>query len=287
MNINWYPGHMKKTRELIANNIKLVDCVVELIDARLPFSSHNPAFDDLIADKPRVLAMTKVDLADPVKTEEWIKYYQNFGMSVVKVNANQGQGISDLIAAVQASSIERSDKIKRQKRINHALRMMIIGVPNVGKSSLINKLVGKNVAKTGNKAGVTKGKQWVRLDKDLELFDTPGILWPKIESDEVGLRLAYSGAIKDEILPTEDIALYFLRDILPLYPAEFSARYGIEFDLKHFDALQAMEEIAVKRGCILGRGQIDYQRIATLLLGEFRKGKIGRLSLELPSDYQK
>ncbi len=285
MNINWYPGHMKKTRELIAKNIKLVDCVVELIDARLPFSSRNPAFDDLISDKARVLAMTKVDLADPEKTRKWQQYYRDKGLEVVEVNANQGIGMNDLLTAVRASCTARTDKMKRQQRINNSIRMMIIGIPNVGKSSLINKLAGRNVAKTGNKAGVTKGKQWVKLDNGLELFDTPGILWPKIESDEVGLRLAYSGSIKDEILPIEDICLYFIRDILPLYPREFSERYKIEIDLENFDALVAMEEIARKRGCILGRGQIDYQRIATLILGEFRKGKIGRLTIELPSDY--
>ncbi len=285
MNINWYPGHMKKTRELIEKNIKLVDVVIELIDARLPFSSRNPAFDDLIADKPRILAMTKCDLADAQKTMLWQNYFKQNNLPVLELNAKEGKGMDSLLAMARANNTKRADKFKRQNRINNTIRMMIIGIPNVGKSSLINKLAGRNVAKTGNKPGVTKGKQWVKIDSGLELFDTPGILWPKIESNQVGLRLAYSGSIKDDILAIEDICLYFIRDIVPLYPEAFRQRYNIEIDLANFDALATMEAIAQKRGCILSANQIDYQRVATLVLNEFRKGKIGRLTLELPSDY--
>ncbi len=280
MHINWYPGHMKKTHALIEKNLKLVDCVVELLDARIPMSSTNPIFDELIADKPRVIALNKKDLADEVQTKAWVKHYADKGITAVPINANTGEGIKALIAEVKSKNTARSEKMQRQNRINQTVRMMIIGIPNVGKSSLINKLAGRAVAKTGNRPGVTKGKQWVKLDKELELFDTPGILWPKIESDEVGLRLAYTGSIKDEILPIEDICLYFLRDIFPLYPDYFNARYKTEVALDGFEPLVLMETIATKRGCILPGREIDYHRVANLVLDEFRKGTIGRMTLD-------
>ncbi len=281
MHINWFPGHMKKTHDLIRQNLKLVDIVVELIDARIPQSSKNPIFDDLLGDKPRVVAFNKVDLADQTKLQAWIRHYAEAGVEAVPINAHAGKGIAQLLQTVQRVGKARREKLNKQNRINRSMRMMIIGIPNVGKSTLINQLVGKKVAKTGNRPGVTKGKQWIRIKDDLELFDTPGILWPKIASDRVGLNLAYTGAIKDEILPIEDIGLCFIRDVYPLYPALFESRYGLS-DMSDAEPLAIMEAIAVRRGCILPGKQIDYHRVANLLLDEFRKGIIGQMSLETP-----
>ncbi|PID79844.1 MAG: ribosome biogenesis GTPase YlqF [Clostridiales bacterium] len=244
MHINWFPGHMKKTHDLIRQNLKLVDIVIELIDARIPHSSKNPIFDDLLGDKPRVVALNKVDLADSEKLQDWIRHYAAAGVEAVPINAHAGKGIAQLLQTVQRVGKARREKLIKQKRINQSIRMMIIGIPNVGKSTLINQLVGKKVAKTGNRPGVTKGKQWIRIKDDLELFDTPGILWPKIASDRVGLNLAS--------------------------------------DMADAEPLEIMEAIAVRRGCILPGKQIDYHRVANLLLDEFRKGTIGQMSLETP-----
>ncbi len=281
MNINWFPGHMKKTADLIKQNLKLVDCVIELVDARIPLSSKNPIFDDLLADKPRVLALAKMDLADPANLQQWLDYYQRNGIQAVPINATRGSGMTRLLQLVKHTALARQAKLSKQGRQRIALRTMIIGIPNVGKSTLINQLVGKKVAKTGNRPGVTRGKQWIRLKDDLELFDTPGILWPKIADDQTGLHLAYTGSIKDDILPIEDIALYFIRDVYPHYRKLFSTRYNLD-DLTVEQPLLVMEAIALKRGCILAGKQIDFHRVAHLILDEFRKGVIGKISLELP-----
>ncbi len=281
MQINWFPGHMKKTHDLIKQNLKLVDCAIELVDARIPQSSKNPIFDTLLGDKPRVMALNKSDLADAENLASWLNYYKKNAMQAVPINAINGRGINQLLQAVRQAGSARSAKLAKQKRKQSTLRIMIIGIPNVGKSTLINQLVGKKVAKTGNKPGVTKGKQWIRLKDDLELFDTPGILWPKIEDEQTGLNLAYTGSIKDEILPIEDIALYFIRDVYPMYSALFDARYKIS-DMTACQPLEIMEAIAEKRGCILPGKQIDYHRVANLVLDEFRKGIIGSISLESP-----
>ncbi len=281
MQINWFPGHMKKTHDLIKQNLKLVDCAIELVDARIPQSSKNPIFDTLLGDKPRVMALNKSDLADAENLASWLNYYKKNAMQAVPINAINGRGINQLLQAVRQAGSARSAKLAKQKRKQSTLRIMIIGIPNVGKSTLINQLVGKKVAKTGNKPGVTKGKQWIRLKDDLELFDTPGILWPKIEDEQTGLNLAYTGSIKDEILPIEDIALYFIRDVYPMYSALFDARYKIS-DMTTCQPLEIMEAIAEKRGCILPGKQIDYHRVANLVLDEFRKGIIGSISLESP-----
>ncbi len=281
MQINWFPGHMKKTHDLIKQNLKLVDCAIELVDARIPQSSKNPIFDTLLGDKPRVMAFNKSDLADAENLASWLNYYKKNAMQAVPINAINGRGINQLLQAVHQAGSARSAKLAKQKRKQGVLRIMIIGIPNVGKSTLINQLVGKKVAKTGNKPGVTKGKQWIRLKDDLELFDTPGILWPKIEDEQTGLNLAYTGSIKDEILPIEDIALYFIRDVYPMYSALFDARYKIS-DMTTCQPLEIMEAIAEKRGCILPGKQIDYHRVANLVLDEFRKGIIGSISLESP-----
>lgn len=280
MIINWYPGHMKKTHDLIKQNLKLVDCVVELLDARMPYSSKNPIFEELIGNKTKVVALNKADLADPVSLQAWVEDYRRCGIEAVPIDAIHGKGISNLLAAVKRASQDLTDKLERQNRKQRAIRMMIIGIPNVGKSSLINNLAGSKSAKTGNRPGVTKGKQWVRVKNDIELFDTPGILWPKIEDQYVGLNLAFTGSIKDEILPLEEIALYFVRDTLHQYKENFETRYNVEIDPD--EPLKAIEDIAIRRGCIQSKHSVDYQRVSRLILDEFRRGIIGQISLETP-----
>ncbi len=285
MDINWFPGHMKKTANLIANNLKLVDCVIELRDARMPQASKNPLFDELLADKPRVLALNKMDLVDRTDLKHWLDYYRRRGVQAAPIDATDGKGSAQLLQTVRAAAAARRAKLNKQGRQNVALRTMIIGIPNVGKSTLINQLVGKRVAKTGNKPGVTRGKQWIRLNDDLELFDTPGILWPKLADRQTALKLAYTGSIKDDILPIEDVALYFVRDTYPRYQALFEQRYKLA-DMTNQTPLQIVEAIALRRGCILAGKQIDYHRVAHLILDEFRRGTIGKIALELPIDQE-
>lgn len=280
MIINWYPGHMKKTHELITEHIKLVDCVVELLDSRMPYSSRNPVFNGLVGDKPRVVALNKSDLSDPKVLEQWVRYYKELGITAIPIDALHNKGVTALLSAVKDASSVMYEKLERQNRKERAIRMMIIGIPNVGKSSLINTFTGTKSAKVGNKPGVTRGKQWIRVRDDIELFDTPGILWPKIDDPYVGLNLAYTGSIRDEILPIDEIALLFLRDMLPRYGAEIAARYGVE--IENLTPLEVMELIAIKRGCVISKKEIDYNRVSRLVLDEFRKGTIGQICLETP-----
>lgn len=283
MSINWYPGHMKKTKELIEANLKLVDVVVELLDARIPVSSRNPQFDQLIASKKRIVALNKCDLADASVTNEWIRYYQTKGIKAIPLNSLTGGGVKEILAQVKVEAVHVFEKAKQQGRINRPIRLMIVGIPNVGKSSLINKLAGRNAAKAGNKPGVTRGKQWIRLNKEVELFDTPGILWPKIEEDITGIKLACSGAIKDEILNIEDIAYHLIRILSSKYPERLMDRYKLE--ALDEDAVLVMDAIGVKRGCLQKGGIIDYEKVARLVIDEFRRGIIGKITLEAPADY--
>lgn len=283
MSINWYPGHMKKTKELIEANLKLVDVVVELLDARIPVSSRNPQFDQLIGKKKRIVALNKCDLADQNVTNDWIKYYAEKGIKAIPINSLVGTGIKEITAQVKVEAAFVFEKAKQQGRINRPIRIMIVGIPNVGKSSLINKLAGKNAAKAGNKPGVTRGKQWIRLNKDVELFDTPGILWPKIEEDLTGIKLACSGAIKDEILNIEEIAFHLIHILKAKYPSKLIERYKLE-EIEE-DAVKVMDAIGVKRGCLQKGAQVDYEKVSRLLIDEFRRGIIGRITLESPKDY--
>lgn len=281
MSINWYPGHMKKTKDLIEANLKLVDVVIELLDARIPISSRNPQFDQLIGHKKRVVALNKYDLADPVRTKRWIQYYADQGIKAIPINSLNGDGISVLIDEAKATCTDVIEKAQRQGRMLRPIRAMIVGIPNVGKSSLINKLAGKNAAKTGNKPGVTKGKQWIRLNKEVELFDTPGILWPKIEEDAMGIKLACSGAIKDEILNIEDIAFHLITMIMVDYKRVFFERYKIEPEME--DVVEIMTYIGRKRGCLVRGNEVDLEKASRLIVDEFRKGVIGRITLEIPT----
>ena len=278
--INWYPGHMKKTRELISDNLKLVDLVLEVVDARIPISSRNPIIDELVQNKPRVILLNKSDLADKDANKEWKKSLKNSGnkniIDVMQIDSLHGTGIKELLALLTSFQ----ERLSEERGRNKNLRLMIVGVPNVGKSSLINRLTGRKATQTGDRPGVTKGKQWLTMTNGMQLLDTPGILWPKFEDQSVGLALAYCGSIKDEILDTESLALSLIGRLMEEYPEELKARYKIdELPEEH---LEGMELIAKKRGFILGGGRIDYERCARTVLDEFRSGTIGRITLEIP-----
>ena len=272
--INWYPGHMKKTRELIAENLKMVDIVIEVIDARIPVSSRNPIIDELVKSKRRLIILNKSDLSDPKANEAWAETFKKQGNLVLTMNCMTGIGVGQLYKLLSRLQDEKNEGQLRKK----SLRMMIVGVPNVGKSSLINRMTGKKSAKTGDRPGVTKGKQWLGLENGMQLLDTPGILWPKFEDPQVGLNLAFCGSIKDEILDTASLALELIKVLQRDYPQLLRERYKL--DEVDEDALVNMEAIAAKRGFILPGKRIDYERCAHTLLDEFRGGKIGNITLE-------
>jgi ribosome biogenesis GTPase A len=286
-NINWYPGHMKKTRELIQQNLKAVDVVVEIIDARIPRSSRNPIIDDLVGGKKRIVVLGKGDLADARACRDWMGEIRKSGHEAVMMNSMTGEGSKELLSVLEKLDRERSgsdrgesaDDSRFSVKKNRPLRIMVVGVPNVGKSSFINRMTGKKSTKVGDRPGVTKGKQWLTLKNGMQLLDTPGILWPKFEDPNVGLYLAFCGSIKDEILDSADLALELIRLLGERYPALLKERYKLE-ELDE-DALTNMEAIALKRGFIMAGKRIDYERTARTVLDEFRAGKIGRITLEL------
>lgn len=284
-NINWYPGHMKKTRELIAENLKMVDAVIEVIDARIPVSSRNPIIDELIAGKPRVIALNKSDLADEEANRIWTEYFAkapDSAAQTVKLNSMSGDGIKQLLKLLETMDREKKAAKQAAGQAAKPYRLMIVGVPNVGKSSLINRLTGHKSAKTGDKPGVTKGKQWLRLDNGMQLLDTPGILWPKFEDPRAGLNLAFCGSIKDEILDVPTLGMELIGVLMEKYPQMLMERYKLE-ELGE-TPLETMEAMAMKRGCIMSGKRIDYERIGKLVLDEFRSAKIGRITLEYPND---
>ena len=275
-NINWYPGHMKKTRELIQENLKAVDAVIEIVDSRIPVSSRNPIIDELVSGKPRIIVLGKADLADPDETARWQeKLSAGEGIRrVMALNLQSGENIKRLLKALEAEQQRRNE----ERSVKRPLRIMIVGVPNVGKSSLINRLTGKRSAQTGDKPGVTKGKQWLTLSNGMQLLDTPGILWPKFEDPEVGLDLAFCGSIKDDILGVQDLGFELIRVLGERYPDQLMERYKL--DEISEDPLENMDNIARKRGFIMSGHRIDYERTGRTVLDEFRGGKIGRITLE-------
>ncbi len=283
LHINWYPGHMKKTKELVQNNLKMVDVVIELLDARIPYSSKNPQIDSIVGDKPRVVVLNKSDLANTGNLNQWVNYYEKKGIKAIPVSTTKGNGVSKIIEECKNVTKEKMDNLKSKGRQERAIRLMIVGIPNVGKSTLINKLMGRKSTVTGDKPGVTKCKQWVRLKGNMELLDTPGILWPKFEDQEVALNLAFSRAIKDEILDIDTLGLKFIEKLMDIDPEKLQERYKLE-ELGE-TPLETMEMIGRKRGFILGRQELDYTRIALTVLNEYREGKIGKISLEKASDY--
>lgn len=283
MYIQWYPGHMTKTRRMMEENISLVDIIIELVDARIPYSSKNPDLDELAKNKHRILLMNKSDLADPAATAIWTKYFEEKGFCVIEMNALKGSGMSEVTNAARALMQEKIAKLKARGRINVPIRAMIAGIPNVGKSTFINKYVGKTTAKTGDKPGVTRGKQWIKLKKDFELLDTPGILWPKFEDQQVGLKLAFTGAINDDILDAQTLATSFINHMMLINPDCIRKRYQIEFDTIA-EPHEVLRQIGEARGFKLKGGEIDLERASKILMDEYRGGKLGRLTLELPED---
>ena len=283
MNIQWYPGHMTKTKRMMQENISLVDIVIELLDARIPYSSRNPDIDKLAVNKKRIVILNKSDLADDKKTAEWIRYFENMGISVLLTNSITGKGLKSITEAAEELMAEKKARLKQRGRIFVPTRAMIVGIPNVGKSTLINKFVGKSLAKTGDKPGVTRGKQWVKIKRDFELLDTPGILWPKFEDKQVGLKLAFTGAVNDDIIDLPELACNLVLTLKELYPAELMARYGIEFG-EDTQPHVILENIGKVRGFMAKGGEIDIKRTASIFIDEFRAAKLGKMTLETPDD---
>lgn len=279
MNLQWYPGHMTKAKRQMQEDLKLIDLIIELVDARIPLSSRNPDIDELGKNKARLILLNKSDLADERYNEQWSAYFQKKGFYVVKVNAKSDAGLKSIQGVIQEACKAKIERDRRRGIKNRPIRAMVVGIPNVGKSTFINSYAGKACAKTGNKPGVTKGKQWIRLNKTLELLDTPGILWPKFEDQEVGKRLAFIGSIKDEILNLEELSLELLDYIRTNYPGLLNTRYGIE---EEGTPVSLLEAVADKRKCLIRGQEIDYAKAAGIVMEEFRNGKIGRITLEFP-----
>ena len=277
MHFQWYPGHMTKAKRMMQENMKLIDLVIELVDARVPVSSRNPDLDELGKNKARLILLNKSDLAEERMNDVWAAYFKEKGYSVVKLNAKKGGGIKSIQGVIQEACKEKIERDRKRGILNRPVRAMVVGIPNVGKSTFINALAGKACAKTGNKPGVTKGKQWIRLNKNVELLDTPGILWPKFEDQTVGLRLAWIGSIKDEILNTEELAAELTGFLVNSYPDVLKEKYEIEESADGFENLRG---IAESRHCLVKGNELDTEKAAKLLLDDFRNGRLGRITLE-------
>lgn len=280
MNIQWYPGHMTKAKRAMKEDVKLVDLVIELVDARAPLASRNPDIDSLAAGKGRVILLNKADLASEKANAAWITYFESQGFQVMKIDARAKATLKQLNALIQEACKEKIERDRRRGILNRPVRAMVVGIPNVGKSTFINSFAGKAAAKTGNKPGVTKGNQWIRLNKQVELLDTPGILWPKFEDQRVGLLLAFLGSINDEILKKDELASELADYLRNITPGLLKERYGIEEDGKK--PYELLDEIAAARACLTKGGVNDLTKAARLLLDEFRGGKLGRITLEMP-----
>ncbi len=283
MQFQWYPGHMTKAKRQMQEDLKLIDLVIELVDARIPFSSRNPDIDELGKNKARLILMNKADLADPEKTEIWSNYFKSRGCFVVCIDARSKKGMKAIQNEIMEACREKIERDLRRGIKNRPVRAMVVGIPNVGKSTFINTYAGKACAKTGNKPGVTKGKQWIRLNKNVELLDTPGILWPKFEDQKVGLHLALIGSIKDEILNIDEMSLALIKLLMRDDPRAVAARYELE---EETDAVEILKSVAKNRGCLKKGEELDYSKAAALIIDEFRSGKIGRFTLELPEDWE-
>ena len=280
MAINWFPGHMRKTQREIKENLKLVDAVIEIRDARIPRSSANPDIDNLLQGKPRIILLNKSDLTDSKTTKEWIKYLTKEEVRVLEVNCLKGDGLNAIKPALLDLLKEKHDRLKAKGMVKIITRVMVVGIPNVGKSTFINKMARNNIAKTGDKPGVTKSKQWIKTSIGIELLDTPGVLWPKFEDDTSALNLAFTGAIKDEIMDIEELALKLVERLQNTYGKELKERYKLNEIFEN--PIDTLDAIGKKRGTLISGGQIDYNRLAVILLDEFRGGKIGKISLESP-----
>lgn len=280
--IQWYPGHMAKTKRLLQENIGLVDVIVELADARIPKSSVNPDFNRLLSKKPRIIAFNKSDLADPAKISLWKKYYAHEGVLCEFIDCKTGKGINDLFTLVRQAAQPVIQKDLDKGRVFRPIKLMAVGIPNTGKSTFINRVAKNAATKTGNRPGITKGKQWVKVNREISILDTPGILWPKFEDEEVAKNLAFTGAISDDILDLPDIAFYFLQRLNRSYPDAVVQRYGVEYDENQDQSL--LDLIAAAKGCLLRGAEPDYERVAKMVLDDFRNGRLGNITLEVPDE---
>ena len=283
MNIQWYPGHMTKTRRQMTEDVKFVDLVAEVVDARIPISSRNPDIDAMVGEKPRMIIFNRADQADPTQTAVWKSWFREKGFAVLETDAKTGKGVREFSAVVKAALKDKIEQWKAKGQVGRPVRVMVVGVPNVGKSTFINKVAKRKSAKAGDRPGVTRGKQWVNVDSGLDLLDTPGILWPKFEDQTVGMHLAFTGAVKDEVVDIEELAAALLELLRDRYPDSLRERYKLEpaADAKGWELL---EQAARKRGMLISGGEVDSERMARVLLDEFRGGKLGRFTLETTED---
>jgi len=284
MNIQWFPGHMTKAQRMIEENLKMVDAVCEILDARIPGASRNPDIDRLAGDKPRLIILNRVDLADPDITAKWKKYFEARGLSVLETDAKSGKGVNSFVPAVRKLLDDKVKAYEAKGQVGRPLRVMILGIPNVGKSTFINKVAKRKAAAAGDKPGVTRGKQWINIDRSLDLLDTPGILWPKFDSQEVGELLAITNAIKSDVLDKESLGANFMLRLRSMYPQALIQRYKFEPD-PEANGFELLEQAAKKRGFLISKGEYDLERMANTLLGEYHEGKLGRLSLEEPDEH--
>ena len=286
MNINWYPGHMKKTMDNIRASLKLVDIVGEIIDARIPISSKNPVIDDVLKDKPRIMILNKSDMADENETKKWLSYYRKQGYGAVVVDALHSKGLDKIYSVAKEMLADKFKKLEEKNLSDKTIRMMIVGIPNVGKSTFINSISKRKSAKIGDRPGVTKQVQWIKTKNDLELLDTPGVLWPKFEDERIGLHLAFTGAIKDEIMDIENLAFRFIDELNKKDVNILKNRYNLSED-SYEETIFLMDEIGRNRGAILKKNEIDYFKVANLVFDDFRKVKLGRITLETVEDIEK
>lgn len=285
MDIQWYPGHMTKTRRQIQADMKLVDLVVEIIDARIPISSRNPDIDEIVGDKPRLIILNRADQADPAMNKVWGDWFRSRGSWVLETNARDGKGVNQFSGAIKSALKDKIEQWKAKGLVGRPVRAMVVGVPNVGKSTFINQVAKKKSAKAGNKPGVTRGKQWVNVDPGLDLLDTPGILWPKFEDETTGMHLAFTGAVKDEIMDLETLACHLMEILGQRYPQALTARYKVEPE-PGLAGWELLELCGRKRGFLISGGEVDTERMARVLLEEYRNGKLGNFTLEAPEDLQ-
>lgn len=281
MIIQWYPGHMVKTKKLITDSLKLIDVVLELLDARIPVSSKNPDVDSLIKNKPKIVLLNKSELADPSITKEWIAYYKSNGIAALDIDCISGKNINKIYPLIKEILKDKIERSQQRGIIGRPIRALVLGIPNVGKSTFINKIAKKSSAQTGDRPGVTKNKQWIKVNKEFELLDTPGILWPKFDDEKVALHLAYVKAIKEEILDIVELSINFLNEIKVITPRTLEERYKVKII---DDSHELLVEIGKKRGCVISGGEVDLYRTANILLEDFRTAKLGRISLEVPRD---
>ena len=281
MHFQWYPGHMTKARRMMQENIKLIDLIIELVDARIPLSSRNPDIDEMGKNKARLIVLNKADLAEEKRNDEWVEYFKEKGYSAVKVNSKKGGGIKSIQSVIQEACREKTERDRRRGILNRPVRAMVGGIPHGGKSTVINTLAGKACTKTGNKPGVTKGKQWIRLNKSVELLDTPGILWPKFEDQKAALKLAFIGSIKDEILQTEELASELIKYMEEEYAGAIGEKYSVETTE---DSYECLRRIAESRHCLVRGNELDTEKAAALFLDDFRNGRLGRITLENPEN---